>query len=161
VPPQPDYDYRTFDFDRDTAMLAEWGRKADAKETDLSKFRARGGKLLMTYGWADPVLQPLMGVRYYEQAVARNGPRTRDFFRLFMVPGMTHCSGGNGTDRFDPVTAVIDWVEESKAPDSIRATQVVNDRVVRSRPLCPYPQVARYGSHGSIDEAVNFRCVMP
>jgi feruloyl esterase len=160
-PPRPDYDYWTFDFDRDTHQLDEWGRQADAKNPDLSKFRSRGGKLLMTYGWADQVLQPLMGVNYYEQAVARNGPRTTDFFRLFMVPGMTHCSGGIGTDRFDSVTALIDWVEQNKAPDSLRASRVVENRVVRSRPLCPYPQTARYSGQGSIDDASNFSCVTP
>ncbi len=65
-------------------------------------FKKRGGKLLMTYGWADSILQPMMGVNYYEQAVAKNGPDTTDFFRLFMVPGMSHCSGGIGPDRHDP-----------------------------------------------------------
>ena len=160
-PPRPDYDSRTFDFDRDPPLLDAWSRQVDAKDTDLSKFRSRGGKLLMTYGWADQVLQPLMGVDYYEQAVARNGARTTDFFRLFMVPGMTHCSGGNGTDRFDPVTALIDWVEKGKAPDSLRATRVIGNQVVRSRPLCPYPQTARYSGTGSIDDAANFSCTMP
>jgi len=160
-PPQPDYDYRTFDFDHDTHLLDAWGRKVNAKNADLSRFHSRGGKLLMTFGWADQVLQPLMGVSYYEQAIARNGPRTKDFFRLFMVPGMTHCSGGVGTDRFDSVTALIDWVERNKPPDSLRASRVVDDRVVRSRPLCPYPQTARYSGQGSIDDASNFSCVMP
>ena len=161
TPPRPDYDYQTFDFDRDTPQLDAWGSKANAKDTDLSKFRSRGGKLLMTYGWADPILQPLMGVNYYEQAVTQNGPRTTDFFRLFMVPGMTHCGGGIGTDRFDPMTAIIDWVEKRKAPESIPAARVVDNQVVRTRPLCPYPQVARYSGTGSIDEAVNFSCVKP
>jgi feruloyl esterase len=161
VPPQPDYDYSSFDFSRDTSMLAAWGKKADAKDTDLSRFRARGGKLLMTYGWADQVLQPLMGVGYYEQAVARNGPRTTEFFRLFMVPGMTHCSGGNGTDRFDSMTALINWVEKESAPEVILATHREHNQVVRSRPLCPYPQVARYLGQGSIDEAASFHCVRP
>ncbi len=115
----------------------------------------------MTYGWADQVLQPLMGVDYYEKAVARNGPRATDFFRLFMVPGMTHCSGGNGTDRFDAVTALIDWVEKNKAPESLRATRVVDDKVVRSRPLCPYPHVARYSGEGSSEDAASFSCVVP
>ncbi len=161
VPPEPSYDYRTFDFDRDVHMLDAWGRKVNATSPDLARFRARGGKLIMTYGWADQVLQPLVGVQYYERAVARNGPRTSDFFRLFMVPGMTHCSGGNGTDQFDSVTALIDWVEKSKAPDSIFARHVQGNRVVRTRPLCPYPEVARYAGHGSSDDAANFSCVSP
>jgi feruloyl esterase len=160
TPPKPDYDYRTFDFDRDTGLLDAWGKLANANNPDLSSFNRRGGKLLMTYGWADSILMPMMGVNYYERAVAANGPRTRDFFRLFMVPGMAHCGGGIGPDRNDAVTAVIDWVESAKTPDSIVASKVTNGKVVRTRPLCPYPQVARYSGNGSIDDASNFHCVV-
>src|SRR5690606_34268728 len=71
-PPQPQWDYTTFDFDRDPALLERWSRLVDATDINLRDFRARGGKLLMTYGWADQVLQPLMGVHYYEQAVTAN-----------------------------------------------------------------------------------------
>ncbi len=158
-PAKPDYDYRTFNFDTDIHLLDNWSKLADAKDPDLSKFRQRGGKLLMTYGWADTILQPMMGVNYYQQAVAKNGPKTAEFFRLFMIPGMSHCSGGNGPDRHDPVTAVINWVEKGKAPDSLKASQVVNNQVIRTRPLCPYPLVARHSGQGSIDDAANFRCV--
>jgi Tannase and feruloyl esterase len=161
TPPQPNYDYRSFDFDRDTRLLDAWGQLVNATNPDLSRFRNRGGKLIMTYGWADPVLQPLAGVNYYEQAMARNGPDTPQFFRLFMVPGMGHCAGGVATDRFDAVTALVDWVEKGKAPDVIRAARVVNNQEVRSRPLCAYPNIARYTGQGSIDEAANFRCVSP
>jgi feruloyl esterase len=160
-PPKPDYDYKTFDFDRDTRLLDDWSKKADAKNPDLSKFHKRGGKLLMTYGWADPILQPMAGVNYYEQATAKNGPATSDFFRLFMVPGMSHCGGGIGPDRHDPMTAMINWVEKDKAPASMVASRVVDNQVVRTRPLCAYPQVARYSGQGSIDDAANFRCVAP
>ncbi len=161
TPPKPDYDSGTFDFDRDAHVLDAWSKKVDATSTDLAKFRARGGKLLMTYGWADQVLQPLMGVHYYEEVTARVGPKTTDFFRLFMVPGMTHCSGGNGTDRFDSVSAIVDWVEKGKAPDVLQAARVVDNNVVRTRPLCPYPKTARYSGQGSIDEAASFSCAMP
>jgi hypothetical protein len=160
-PPKPEYDYMTFDFDHDIHQLDYWSSQADAKNPDLSKFRKRGGKLLMTYGWADPILEPMMGVNYYEQALAKNGAGTPEFFRLFMIPGMSHCSGGIGPDRHDPVTAVVDWVEKGKAPEKIVASRVVENRVVRTRPLCPYPQVARYSGQGSIDEAASFRCVAP
>jgi hypothetical protein len=161
TPPQPDYEYKTFDFDRDVHLLDQWSKKADAKNPDLSKFHKRGGKLLMTYGWADPILQPMAGVNYYEEAVAKNGPSTSEFFRLFMVPGMSHCGGGIGPDRHDPMTAMIDWVEKNKAPASMVASRVIDNKVVRTRPLCPYPQVARYSGEGSIDDAANFRCVAP
>jgi len=160
-PPKPEYDYRTFDFDRDTHLLDNWSKLADAKNPDLSQFRKRGGKLLMTYGWADSILQPLMGVHYYEDAVSKNGSNTAEFFRLFMVPGMAHCGGGIGTDRHDSMTAMVNWVEKGKAPTSMMGSRAVNNQVVRTRPLCPYPQVARYSGQGSIDEASNFSCAAP
>ena len=115
----------------------------------------------MTYGWADTILQPLMGVHYYEQAVTANGADGDDFMRLFMLPGMTHCAGGLGPDQHDPVTAIIDWVETGTAPELITAKRIVGGNVVRSRPLCPYPQVAPYTGNGSIDDAANFRCTAP
>jgi hypothetical protein len=160
-PPRPDWDYRTFDFDNDPPLLDRWGKLANANNPDLSGFRKRGGKLLMTYGWADTVLQPMMGVNYYEKALAANGPDTTSFFRLFMLPGMAHCGGGVGPDRHDPMTAIIDWVERGKAPDTLLATKVTGGQVVRTRPLCVYPQVARHSGTGSIDDAANFRCVAP
>jgi Tannase and feruloyl esterase len=161
TPPRPDWDYRTFDFDHDPPLLTAWGLKANPKNPDLAAFRAHGGKLIVTYGWADSILQPLMGVNYYERAVEKNGPDTRDFFRLFMVPGMAHCAGGIGPDRYDAVSAVIDWVEAGRAPTSMEASKAVDGKVVRTRPLCPYPEVARYTGRGSIDEASSFRCVAP
>jgi hypothetical protein len=160
-PPKPDYDPMTFDFDRDIHLLDDWSRLADAKDPDLSAFRKRGGKLLMTYGWADAILQPMMGVNYYEEAVKVNGPGTADFFRLFMIPGMAHCSGGTGCDQYDPMTAIIDWVEKGNAPDTIMARRIEKNEVVRTRPLCPYPQVARHRGNGSTDDAANFHCVAP
>jgi hypothetical protein len=160
-PPQPDWDYKTFDFNRDIHLLDDWGKLADAKNPDLSKFKSRGGKLLMTYGWADSILQPMAGVNYYQKALAENGPNTTDFFRLFMIPGMSHCSGGIGPDRHDPMTAIIDWVEKGQAPSSMLANRIVGDKIVRTRPLCPYPKVARYSGKGSIDEAANFTCTAP
>jgi tannase/feruloyl esterase len=102
-----------------------------------------------------------MGVDYYERAVERNGPRTDEFFRLFMVPGMTHCAGGNGPDQFDAVSAIVDWVEKGVAPDALLAAKIVDGRPVRTRPLCPYPKVAKYAGRGSIDDAANFSCEAP
>jgi hypothetical protein len=160
-PPKPDYDYKTFDFDRDIHLLDDWSKQADAKNTDLSSFKKSGGKLLMTYGWADSILQPMAGVNYFEQVLSKYGPGTKDFFRLFMIPGMSHCSGGIGPDRHDPMTAVINWVEKGQSPASLTASRMENNQVVRTRPLCPYPQVARYSGQGSIDDAANFRCVAP
>ena len=142
-------------------LLDDWGKQADATNPDLSKFRKRGGKLIVTYGWADTILQPMMGVDYYEQALAKNGSDTPEFFRLFMAPGMGHCGGGIGPDRHDSMTAMVNWVEKGKAPDSMIASRVAGGSVVRTRPLCVYPQVSRYSGTGSIDDAANFRCVAP
>jgi hypothetical protein len=159
-PPQENYETLSLDFDKAPGMVTRWSKLADAKDADLSKFSKRGGKVIMTYGWADQILQPMMGVTYYESVSAKN-KNASDFARLFMVPGMTHCAGGIGPDRNDAVTAVIDWVEKGKAPDQIVASKVTNGQVVRTRPLCPYPQVARYKGQGSIDDAANFSCVAP
>ena len=112
----------------------------------------------MYYGWADPALNPMMGVGYYDNVVRRMGPSTKDFFRLFMVPGMFHCSGGVGTDRFDALTALTDWVEQGTAPSQIRAAHMEGGKEVRTRPLCPYPETAIYKGKGSIDDASSFTC---
>lgn len=160
-PPQPEFDTLSLDFDRATGLVAPWAEQANATSTNLDRLRKRGGKVLMTYGWADQILQPMMGVNYYEALQKRYGKATQDFARLFMVPGMTHCSGGYGTDRFDAMTALITWVETGKAPDTLAASRVVDGQVVRTRPLCPYPQVARYKGSGSIDEAASFSCAAP
>lgn len=159
--PQADWDYNSFDFDHDPELLNRWSRLADASDINLRAFRARGGKLIIEYGWADQILQPLMGVNYYEQAVTANGPNGTDFMRLFMVPGMTHCSGGIGPDQHDAVTAIINWVETNQAPVLMTAKKMVNGQTTRSRPLCPYPLVAKYKGQGSIDEAANFSCQAP
>jgi hypothetical protein len=160
-PPRPDWDYREFDFDRDPELLDRWSRLADARDIDLRQFRRNGGKLIMTYGWADQVLQPGMGVDYYEKAVTANGPDGDDFMRLFMVPGMTHCAGGAGPDQHDSLTAIVTWVEADRAPDQMIASKIENGEVTRSRPLCPYPEVAHYDGTGSIDQASNFQCEEP
>ena len=160
-PPRPDYDVLSFDFDNDLGIIERWAAIANADDADLADFRDRGGKLLMTYGWSDAILQPLMGVDYYERVLAENGADTPEFARLFMLPGMAHCSGGTGPDQHDPVTAIIDWVEAGEAPETIIASRVVDGQVVRTRPLCPYPAVARYDGTGSIDDAANFSCVAP
>jgi Tannase and feruloyl esterase len=157
----PSLDSSKFDFDKDMAKFADARALLNATDPDLSAFRSRGGKLLMYFGWADTALPPLMGVDYYEKAVAKNGPQTTDFFRLFMVPGMFHCRGGIGPERLDGLTALINWVENGTAPATITATQVADGKPVRTRPLCPYPQVARYSGNGSPDDAANFACRAP
>ncbi|MBL8233091.1 MAG: tannase/feruloyl esterase family alpha/beta hydrolase [Bryobacterales bacterium] len=133
----------------------------DATNPDLTAFRGRKGKLLMYFGWADQSLNAQMGVDYYESAVQKMGAQTSEFFRLFMQPGVFHCGGGVGPGNFEPIPILVDWVEQGKAPDRITASRIVNGATVRTRPLCPYPQKAKYQGSGSIDDAANFRCVAP
>jgi Tannase and feruloyl esterase len=159
--PDPQYDIYQFDPDKDPARLESIHQILDATDTDLTRFQQRGGKILMYFGWADPALNPLMGVEYYEAVRERMGPATTDFFRLFMVPGMFHCGDGPGPNQFDTTGPLSDWVERGAAPQSIRANKIAGGKVARSRPLCPYPQVARYTGTGSIDDFANFTCVKP
>ncbi|OLC74651.1 MAG: hypothetical protein AUH72_21425 [Acidobacteria bacterium 13_1_40CM_4_65_8] len=156
--PNPSYDWLTFNVDADLDKL-QWTRSVlDATDPDLSRFNARGGKIVGYFGWADPALNPMMGVNYYESVRQTVGPSTADFYRLFMVPGMFHCSGGVGASTFDALTPLVEWVEKSVAPRSIVGSRVVDGTVVRTRPLCPYPEVAKYKGSGSIDEAASFAC---
>lgn len=159
--PDPSFDSAKFDYAKDIAKFGEARALLNATNPDLRAFRSRGGKLLMYFGWADTALPPLMGIDYYLKAVAHNGAHTPDFFRLFMVPGMFHCRGGVGTDQFDAMTSLINWVENGVAPATIPATQADKGKVVRTRPLCPYPLVARYSGSGSPDDAANFACRPP
>jgi hypothetical protein len=153
--------FAKFDIDKDPARMEEVHRMMDATDTDLSAFRRRGGKLIMYFGWADPQLNPRMGVEYYEQVVENMGAATAEFFRLYMVPGMFHCGGGVGTSQFDAATPMMKWVEDGTVPERIEAARVVDGKTVRTRPLCAYPQVARYKGSGSIDDTANFTCVKP
>ncbi len=157
----PNYDWKTFDFDEDPAKTGFIRSILDARNPDLSPFQQRGGKILMYFGWADTALNPLMGVDYYEQVVETMGDRTTDFFRLFVVPGMFHCRGGLGVDRFDALTNLINWVELGKAPDRIVAARVEEGAVEMTRPLCPYPETARYRGSGDPNDAASFECHDP
>ena len=159
--PDPNYELKSFNFDSDPARLQSIGAIMDAKNPDLTRFKARGGKIIMYFGWADTALNPLMGIDYFEKVGAKIGPTTPDFFRLFMVPGMAHCRGGVGPDEFDAATALVEWVEKGIAPNQILATQNSGEKTVRTRPLCPYPQVAKYKGTGSPDEASSFVCSNP
>jgi feruloyl esterase len=157
----PNWDYRTIDWDRDLAYAEQKLAFLPAVDRDLSAFKKRGGKLLMYAGWIDPVVPPQDNVAYYDAVVKTMGglQSTREFFRLFMAPGMGHCSGGPGPNQFDHLTALEQWVEKGVAPDKLIASHTTNGKVDRTRPLCPYPQVARWKGTGSTDEAVNFACV--
>ena len=143
------------------AALPEFDAKSrllSVREPDLSAFKAHGGKLIIYNGWGDVGVNPYFALDYYQQLRASTGPHTTDFARLFLVPGMFHCRGGLNVDRFDAITVLIEWVESGIAPDSISAVRIDDGRITRSRPLCPYPRIARYDGSGSVDKKENFNC---
>ncbi len=128
-------------------------------DPNLEPFFDRGGKLLMYHGWADPQVTPLSSIRYFTDVLETVGPSTRGkSIQLYMEPGVNHCGGGEGPDTFDVVRALEQWVETGNAPARIIASHSTESVVDRTRPLCPYPQVATYKGIGSIDSARNFRC---
>ncbi|MGZ8281716.1 MAG: tannase/feruloyl esterase family alpha/beta hydrolase [Allosphingosinicella sp.] len=153
----------TFDPDRDfPALEARFGAVLGAWNPDLRRFRRGGGKLIVYHGWSDALLSPFNSVGYHQAVAAEMSPEdVGDFFRLFMVPGMDHCRGGPGTDRFDLLGALVAWVEQGEAPDRVVASGRTADGGTRTRPLCPHPQVARYDGEGDSDDAGNFQCVAP
>jgi feruloyl esterase len=157
----PDWDWRTFDLERDVAVATKVDNNTvNAINPDLKKFAGRGGKLLMYHGWSDTSVAPRASVNYYKSVVEKMGgpEKTSGWIRLFMAPGMAHCRGGEGPNAFDAVSVIEEWVERGKAPDQIIASHSMNGKVDRTRPLCPYPQVAKYAGSGSVDDAANFVC---
>jgi feruloyl esterase len=159
----PKWDFRTLDFDRDIARAERVDNGIlTAVNPDLSAFANRGGKLLMYHGWNDQLITAHNSVNYYESVRSELGPaRTDATVRLFMAPGMAHCSGGPGPNQADWLAVLEQWVETGVAPTRIIASRSANGVVVRARPLCAYPQVARYTGKGSTNEAANFSCVAP
>jgi feruloyl esterase len=161
----PDWDFRTLDFDVDMATVAELeGGIVNAKDPNLRPFAASGGKLLMYHGWSDPQIPALHSVGFYERVLDEMGgvESTYETARLFMMPGVNHCGrGGPGMTTFDMLAALEAWVELGEAPDRIVASREVDGHTERTRPLCPYPQVATYTGSGSTDEAANFECRLP
>ena len=158
TPPDRNLSIYRFDFDRDPQRMDAhawiFNTAANAK---LSGFQARGGKLIFIHGMADPIFSAHEMVDYYQRLVATNGPAASEFARLFLVPGMGHCQGGAGTDSIDGLSALVEWVEQGKAPQHLQAggTSVFPGR---TRPLCAYPQYAHYSGNGSSEEAGNFSC---
>jgi hypothetical protein len=162
---EPEYDWRRFSLDRESSKLKAM---ADILRpgADLGAFRARRGKLVMFHGWADPAISAYATLDYYKQVVGAVGRQSDAdaFVRLFLAPGMNHCAGGPGPNAFvaEAIGALEAWVEKGNAPEAIVASHV-NDAgaIDRTRPLCAWPQVARYKGAGSIDEAANFVCAKP
>jgi feruloyl esterase len=150
------YDWHNFNLDSDLALADKSG--IDTHITDLTPFKKHGGKLLMYHGWADQAIPPGNTVNFYNNVLAKMGSKQDDWMRLFMVPGMMHCSGGSGTDQFNKIAILERWREQNQAPDQIVASHVSNGQIDMTRPLCPYPQVAVYKGVGSTNDAANFSC---
>ena len=151
---------RSFDWNKDVEAVDAAYPFLNAMSVDYSGFKARGGKVIMYTGLADPVVSPFDTIAYYESVARANGglDETRSFFRFFVAPGMAHCGGGTGPNTFDALAALEAWVERGTVPDSIPASHATDGTVDRTRPLCAWPAVARYKGFGSIDEAANFAC---
>ena len=158
----PKWDWRTFNLERDLAAAEKAGQGTlAAVDPNLTAFAQRGGKLITYHGWSDNSIAPQASVNFFARALAATKAPTRGpaWLRLYMVPGMGHCSGGEGPDTFDMMSPLDAWVERGTLPQQIVASKITAGKVTRTRPLCPYPQVARYKGTGSIDEAANFACV--
>jgi feruloyl esterase len=170
----PAWDPATFDVDRDLARAEEVdGGAARAMDPDLSAFIARGGKLLLYHGTTDGLIPYGNTVNYYESVVATVGQdAVEDSAKLYLVPGMDHCAGGEGAFMIDWLTALEEWVEEGTTPGALQATRPAvvpgppgappaPPRESFTRPVCPYPEAARYTGSGDAADAANFACVAP
>jgi hypothetical protein len=168
-PPEPNFDWRLFNFDTDPPRMAESAALRDAIETNLSQLKARGGKMIQYHGWNDTTAPPLMATNYYEGVLQFMGQAaTKSFYKLYMVPGMGHCGGLTGcyssSDANFWFLPLVDWVEKGIEPGALIGKRLGISPYTspyfnpRTRPLCPYPKVARYLGTGSIDDAANFIC---
>jgi feruloyl esterase len=158
----PKWDPISFDLDADLALALKTNAKdIAATEPDLSRFKARGGKLLFYHGWADPGPAPVSTIAYVEAVQEKLGGNQDDWMRLFLMPGVGHCGGGVGPDQADFIGALDRWRDKSEAPSRIEASRVRNGAVEMTRPLCPHPQVAVYNGKGNTNDAGNFSCKNP
>jgi feruloyl esterase len=167
---------RGFDFDRDAPKILATTREypvaamdfmapTDWRQPKLAELKAEGGKIIVYHGASDGAFSLQATIDWYEKVRAGNGGDASGFARLYPVPGMTHCGGGPSTDRFDLFTALVDWVENGKAPTAVVATARMENRelpqgwsATRSRPLCDWPRVARYRGTGDLESAASFVC---
>jgi feruloyl esterase len=150
----PNLDWQKFDLDRDMPLIDKAIGYVDAVNPDLSKFKASGGKLLLSHGWSDTGITPETTIWYYDSVLNKMGRNQSDWMRLFMVPGMGHCGGGPGVNTFDSIGTLEKWVEQGIAPNQIMGTGAQG----LTRPLCPYPQYAEYKGSGDLKNAANWAC---
>jgi feruloyl esterase len=159
----PNWDAAQLDLDKDLARARALDTaEVTATDPNLSAFVARRGKLLLWHGWTDGAIPAQNTIDYYESVLATTGAeQVKDSVRLFLAPGVDHCGGGEGTFMIDALGAIDTWVESGKAPEQLVASRPLAGGGRRTRPLCPYPQVARYRGQGSTDDASNFACEPP
>jgi feruloyl esterase len=157
------WDWRSFNLERDSAKANAANKDIDELDPHLASFAKHGGKLLIYHGWADEQVAPDSSIEFYQSVIDLSGDpaQASEWVRLFMAPGMGHCSGGEGPDTFDKISVIEQWVEQGKPPAQIIAAHHTAGQTDRTRPLCPYPQIARYQGSGSIDDASNFTCGSP
>jgi len=152
----------SLDFDADIARARELDTaEMTTTNSDLKDFFARGGKLLLWHGWTDGLIPAQNSITYYESVLVTSGAEAKTSMRLFMLPGVDHCNGGEGTYRMDALSVIDAWVESGQAPERIVAQRPLQGGAQRTRPLCPYPRVARYRGQGSTDDERNFECRAP
>ena len=159
----PAWDWRMFVLDTDLALAqrADPDGSLSVRDPDLRAFFDRGGRLLMYHGWNDPQVPPGNTLRFWDEIVRRYGDAVGRSVQLYMIPGMNHCTGGPGTDRFNMMAALEQWAAAGRAPERIPAAHLADGVIDRTRPLCAYPQVAKYAGSGSIDAAESFVCAAP
>jgi hypothetical protein len=157
----PKWDFRSFDYDTDVKRSRAAASDAlDVPPKGPGNFLKGGGKLLLSHGWADGLISPFETVDFFTRLEKSVGRKARDNVRLFMIPGMGHCAGGDGPSVVNMLDEIDNWVATGDAPQRIIASNPPN-ATPRTRPLCPYPQEARYIGTGSADDEQNFRCVKP
>jgi feruloyl esterase len=157
----PNWNWRTFNLDTDSALADRMDdNTVNATSPNLTRFTSHQGRLIMYHGWTDTNITPRATVNYFEKVEEQlGGPaKTAQSVRLFMVPGMNHCGGGDGPNVFNITSALEHWVEDGKAPDQVLASHLTGGKVDRTRPLCPYPQMAQYKGTGDPNDAANFVC---
>ena len=156
-----DWDYSSYDFSSWEEDTAEAARILSADDPDLDAFRARGGKMLMYHGWSDMALSANGSIQYYEQVLERDAA-ARDDVRLYLMPGVDHCFGGEGPFWVNYLTEIDRWVESGQPPEAIEARWLQWFILPRgSRPVCPYPQQAKYNGSGDTRDAASFSCTNP
>ncbi len=153
------WDFRTFDYDKDSTLAVQAGSAVlDVQPTALDSFFADGRKLLLSHGWADGLIPSMSTVNFYTDLTSHVGPeKAASGTRLFMIPGMGHCAGGDGPFVFDAISTIDTWVETKRAPERIVVSNPPS-APARTRPLCPWPQEAAYSGQGSSDDEKNFKC---